>query len=297
MEIRQLRYFIAVADTLNFSRAAESVYLSQSALSRQIMDLEREIGLPLLRRSTRQVELTDAGRALQKSAKELISRWEKMLPEVRNLVTEDNQALALTVGVDARALAEPMRRKRFMSVLYELRRGYPGLRVLLRNNDHQELMKGVSDQSLDCVMVLDRELEHRAGLCQETYAHEEMVLVFRSENVHTDADYRDIIMNRGLILVDKEPQGLYHIIHILSDLRIEPQIRFCESIEDMTMTIQTGESAAILPESVVARLDDPSLQVLHMPSEYTRLSLSLIWRKDHSNPLIPKLMERIKEIV
>lgn len=67
MEIRQLRYFIAVADTLSFSRAAESVYLSQSALSRQVMDLEREVGLPLLHRSTRQVELTDAGRALQKA--------------------------------------------------------------------------------------------------------------------------------------------------------------------------------------------------------------------------------------
>lgn len=101
MEIRQLRYFIAVADTLNFSRAAESVYLSQSALSRQIMDLEKEVGLPLLRRSTRQVELTEAGKALQKGAKELISRWEKMLPEVRNQVAEEAQALSLTIGVDA----------------------------------------------------------------------------------------------------------------------------------------------------------------------------------------------------
>lgn len=296
MEIRQLRYFIAVADTLNFSRAAESVYLSQSALSRQIMDLEREVGLPLLRRSTRQVELTDAGRALQKSAKELISRWEKMLPEVRNLVAEDEQALTLTVGVDARALAEPTRRKSFLTVLYDLRREYPGLRVLLRNYDHQELMKGISDQTLDCVLVLDRKMEQRSDLCQETYMHEDMVLVFRSENVHEDGDHRDIIMNRGLILVDKEPQGLYHIIHILSDLRMEPQIRFCESLEDMTMTVQTGESAAILPESVVARLDDPSLQVLRLPSEYTKLSLSLIWREDQSNPLLPVLRERIKQI-
>ena len=106
MEIRQLRYFIAVADTLNFSRAASSVYLSQSALSRQIMDLEKEVGLPLFRRSTRQVELTDAGKALQKSAKELISRWEKMLPEVRNAVSDEARALTLTIGVDARKTYE-----------------------------------------------------------------------------------------------------------------------------------------------------------------------------------------------
>ncbi len=102
MEIRQLRYFIAVADTLNFSRAAESVYLSQSALSRQIMELEQEVGLPLFRRSTRKVELTAAGRALQTNAKELISRWEKILPEVHAQSTEKLCTLTLTIGVDAR---------------------------------------------------------------------------------------------------------------------------------------------------------------------------------------------------
>ena len=296
MEIRQLRYFIAVADTLNFSRAAESVYLSQSALSRQIMDLEKEVGLPLLRRSTRQVELTEAGKALQKSAKELISRWEKMLPEVRNQVAEAAQALSLTIGVDARALANPVRRHRFLGTIYEMRRSYPGLRVLLRNRDYQELMKGLSDGTLDCALVLDRELEQKSDFQQEAYGQEEMVLVFRSENAHRAGDHAHVIMNRGLILVDKEPQGLYHIIHMLSDLRLEPQIRFCESLEDMTMTVETGESAAILPESVVAKLHNPELQTLHLPSNHAKLTLSMIWSKNQANPLIPELRERLRQM-
>lgn len=297
MEIRQLRYFIAVADTLNFSRAAESVYLSQSALSRQIMDLEREVGIPLLRRSTRQVELTEAGRALQKSAKELISRWEKMLPEVRKQVAEEPRALTLTIGVDARALARPERRRDFLTMLYELRRAYPGLRVLLRNQDYQELMKGISDKTLDCALVLDRELEQRADLSQETFAQEEMVLVFRSANRHRDGDHNSIILNRGLILVDKEPQGLYHIIHILSDLGLEPQIRFCESLDDMTMTVETGESAAILPQSVVEKLNDPALQVLHLPSEHAKLYWTLIWSKNRANPLLVELRKKLVSAV
>ena len=296
MEIRQLRYFIAVADTLNFSRAAESVYLSQSALSRQIMDLEKEVGLPLLRRSTRQVELTEAGKALQKGAKELISRWEKMLPEVRNQVAEEAQALSLTIGIDARALANPVRRHRFLGTIYEMRRSYPGLRVLLRNRDYQELMKGLSDGTLDCALVLGRELEQKSDFQQEAYGQEEMVLVFRSENAHHAGDHAHVIMNRGLILVDKEPQGLYHIIHMLSDLRLEPQIRFCESLEDMTMTVETGESAAILPESVVAKLHNPALQTLHLPSDHAKLTLSMIWSKNQTNPLLPELRERLRQM-
>ena len=55
MEIRQLKYFAAVADTLNFSRAAETLFISQSALSKQIADLERELGMVLLQRDKRSV--------------------------------------------------------------------------------------------------------------------------------------------------------------------------------------------------------------------------------------------------
>ena len=60
MEIRQLKYFAAVADTLNFSRAAETLLISQSALSKQIADLERELGMVLLQRDKRSVRLTPA---------------------------------------------------------------------------------------------------------------------------------------------------------------------------------------------------------------------------------------------
>ena len=64
MEIRQLKYFAAVADTLNFSRAAETLFISQSALSKQVADLERELGMVLLQRDKRSVRLTPAGKVI-----------------------------------------------------------------------------------------------------------------------------------------------------------------------------------------------------------------------------------------
>ena len=83
---------------------------------------------------------------------------------------------------------------------------------------------------------------------------------------------------------------------MLSDLRLEPQIRFCESLEDMTMTVETGESAAILPESVVAKLHNPALQTLHLPSDHAKLTLSMIWSKNQTNPLLPELRERLRQM-
>src|SRR5918992_5000716 len=72
IELRHLRSFVAVADELNFGRAAEQLYLSQPALSRQIRALEQLVGCQLLRRSTHRVELTLAGEALLDRARNLL---------------------------------------------------------------------------------------------------------------------------------------------------------------------------------------------------------------------------------
>ena len=73
VEIRHLRAFIAVAEELNFSRAAARLYVSQPALSRQVRALERSIGYQLLRRSTHRVELTLAGEALLERARQVLT--------------------------------------------------------------------------------------------------------------------------------------------------------------------------------------------------------------------------------
>ena len=295
MEIRQLRYFIAVADTLSFSAAADSVFLSQSALSRQIMALEKELGLPLLKRSTRIVELTEAGQILRRSSKDIISRWEKLEPELKNQVQPEHQAMTLTIGCDDRALAEPTRRVAIMEMFYRLRRKYRGIRILFQKSGYSELIQGLVDETLDCAFALDRVMDHREEIASSVLCREEMVLIFRSANPHSPKESRKIIENRGLILVDKESQGLYHILQILNELHVAPQLRFCESAEDMTMTVETGESAAIVPRSVAQKLRNPNLQILSLPGQQAKLDFSLLWNKNQTSPIMPEVLAALRE--
>ena len=82
MELRELRYFLAVAQEENISKAAEYLYIAQPSLSKQMQNLEKEIGRPLFIRGNRKITLTDAGKLLRKRAEELIELYEKTEAEM-----------------------------------------------------------------------------------------------------------------------------------------------------------------------------------------------------------------------
>ncbi|WP_031110108.1 LysR family transcriptional regulator, partial [Streptomyces sp. NRRL S-146] len=77
VHLRELRYFVAVAEELHFTRAAERLYVSQPALSKQIRALERQVGVELFRRDRHGVALTDAGTALLPHARGVLDAWEE----------------------------------------------------------------------------------------------------------------------------------------------------------------------------------------------------------------------------
>ena len=87
MELRHLRYFLAVAEAENVSRAALKLHLSQPALSRQIRDLEDELGFRLLERTAKSVRLTEAGRIFLKEARAVLQRAERMLSHAEFQIT------------------------------------------------------------------------------------------------------------------------------------------------------------------------------------------------------------------
>ena len=82
MEIRELRYFLAIAREQSISKAAESLYMTQPSLSRQMQNLEKELGKQLFVRGSKKIELTEAGFLLQKRAEEMLALYEKTQAEL-----------------------------------------------------------------------------------------------------------------------------------------------------------------------------------------------------------------------
>src|SRR6201993_4322750 len=104
VELRHLRYFVAVAEMENVSRAALKLHVSQPALSRQIRDLEDEIGFSLLERTAKSVRLTDAGRAFLDNARALLQNADDAVTKARGFASAENTELQ--VGYSAENTAE-----------------------------------------------------------------------------------------------------------------------------------------------------------------------------------------------
>ena len=97
MELRYLRYFVAVAEARNFTRAARELGISQPPLSQQIQRLEREIGTPLLRRLTRGIELTEAGESFYEDACQILALSDAALEKTKGIARGMNGRLALGI--------------------------------------------------------------------------------------------------------------------------------------------------------------------------------------------------------
>ncbi len=294
MELRQLRYFVAVADTLNFSRASESLYVSQSALSKQISELEREMGVTLFNRDKRNVELTSAGRLLLPEVKNILFQSEKLIPLLQHEANDTPPSRSIHIAVEPRADDDPIIHQVLTDAVYHQRKEIPGLRALFWREEYVDIKKALQEGTMDLGVFhhsdqfIGETLESRL-LCED-----EMVLVFRSK-----ADQRDdrevlleTLQKRGVFLLEKEPRGLAQILAILDAIGSAPQIRFCRNRTAMLLTMESGESTAILPESIARRLKGSDLHILHFGHPAARLYLLAAWNRDTQNKLTSQIADR-----
>ncbi|GAA4671806.1 LysR family transcriptional regulator [Gordonia humi] len=174
MELRHLRYYIAVAEECHFGRAAERLHIAQPPLSQQIKQLEAELGVKLLERSTRKVELTDAGLAYLQRAREVVSAVDAAGDEAVRIA--DGEVGRLAIGFTGSATYDLL-----PTMARRLRASMPGIELDLRGEmltpeQTTALREGVIDLGILRPPVNDPELD------LEVLRHEAMTAVVPTDH-------------------------------------------------------------------------------------------------------------------
>jgi DNA-binding transcriptional LysR family regulator len=156
MELRHLRYFLAVGEASNFSKAAAQLRVAQPALSRQIRDLEEEIGVELLRRSPRGVRLTPEGRLFLEEVRQLLRRTDESVEKVRALVRGEYSELHVGYLFLTMQILPP--------ALAAFQKAMPGVKVLLNELSSDELIAGLRNGMLEFAIMLQPAGEQIAGI-------------------------------------------------------------------------------------------------------------------------------------
>jgi DNA-binding transcriptional LysR family regulator len=279
-ESRDLRYFVAVAERLSFTRAAETIPLSQSALSEAVHRLEGEIGTELLRRNSRRVELTPAGEVLLADAREVLAHLDHAIDRAER--AGRGEVGRLRVGFEASGAGE-------LSTLARARFGreHPGVRVEPKRFDWGGEAGGLRDEVCDVAFVwLPNDL---SGLTVEEVASERRYaglpkghrLARQPCLSITDLKDEPIMWTRRAPrlwvdwwAVNPRPDGSEPIWGPEND-----------NVEEMLEQVAEGAAICITPRSMATHYARPDLAWVPI-EDIDPLRIALCWRRGDDSPLV-----------
>jgi len=270
MELRQLEYFVAVAEEANFTRAAERIHVAQPAVSAQIQRLERELGQPLLDRSRRTVRLTAAGEAALPYAKAALAA----VADIRVAVDELTQLVrgTVTIGtVTSHSVDIP-------ALLADFHADYPQVEITLSTDNSDALIEEVRTGALDAAIVSVGPDEQPEGLAVEVVTDEAIqAVVSLTDKLASRKTVRlSDLADRQLIALPVGAGIRHQFDTACAKAGVTPRIAFEASTPVALADLaERGLGVAIVPASVPRGRDD--LHALAIVPQL-RGRLVLAWR-------------------
>src|SRR5216684_1054143 len=244
MELRHLRYFLAVGEALNFTRAATQLRVAQPALSRQVQDLEDEIGVDLLRRSPRGVTLTAEGKLFLEEVRELLKRADESVEKVRAPARGEYGDLHIGYAPSPTVEILP-------PALAAFQKAVPRVKVLLHDLSSDELIAGLQNATLElAVMVRQPVGDETAGIQFELLRTYPLCVAMTA--THPFARLKSVSLEKlaaePLVGLRRKDYPEYHRIldRLFAPIRATPRIAVeCDSASSLITEVEAGHGVAL----------------------------------------------------
>ena len=279
MELRQLRYLVALADERHFTRAAAREHIAQPALSQQIRRLEAEVGLALVERTTRRVAMTDAGHLL-------VARARRILAEV-----DDAQAeLGVLAGVRSGRLAvgaiHTMGPVDLSLLLASFHRNHPDVELTVREQSSEELAEMLRDDVIDLAFLSVTEHIQSRGLQLRPLVSEELMVVLPTQHHLAKRDDVKLTELAGDPFISFRPGSRLRELldSAAAGAGFQPRIALeSNEVRRIRSLVSSGLGVAILPRSDAVGVGAPVAATRLVEPELTRdVTLASRAKRRHS---------------
>jgi len=247
MELRHLRYFVAVAEEQNVTRAAARLHVSQPPLSRQIRDLEDELGVALFEHSAKAIRLTDAGRAFLAEAQAVLRRAEEAVQTVKAVAS--GQRGEIHVGYAPSLTVEVLPR-----ALRAFQEARPGVRVRLHDLSTEEMLHDLRQRRLHVALLIQPLAKALNGLVFEELRRYPVCVA--AHPAHPVARARKIglaqIAEERLIVYTREDYPEYHewLSELFAPLKRAPQVaEEHDSSTSLVAAVEAGRGVALVQKN------------------------------------------------
>ncbi|WP_187386151.1 cidABC operon transcriptional activator CidR [Paenibacillus tuaregi] len=274
MDIRQLQYLIEVARLRSFTKAAESLYITQPTISKTIRQMEEELGVVLFDRIGKRIELTDAGQIMVNQAQNIVTSFNNMsaeLDDLRNL-KKGHIRIGLPPMVGASF---------FPTVIGQFHKKYPDITIQLFEDGAKKVEADVASGALDVgIAVLPLKME---GIEYFSFVEEKLNLLVHPTHRLSGLKEAPLIELAGESFVLFREDFVLHDRIIAECVRVgfQPRVVYESSQWDLiSEMVAANLGIALLPETVCREVDPSRVAILPLVNPVIPWNLGIIWRED-----------------
>ncbi len=287
MDLRHIRYFLALAEELNFSRAAERLYISQPPLSRQIMELEEKIGAKLFHRTKQEVELTNAGRVLMHEAYQIIDQVEQAFISTR--LSSTGKVGELRIGFSGAV-------NDIIPTLKKYRKAYPQVRITLKHLTSTEQIQALNERKIDIGNISVPTTNEKI----QTIPLKKLFFKVALPEGHPLALKKSInlrdLENETIIITSKSAGIVFYetIMNIFETIDFKPNIAIqAHDLQTVLTFVSSGVGISLTPSPFV-----PVKGIVMREIEGINFAVEgrLAWRTDNRSEVLEEFLEFFKGI-
>lgn len=294
MELKQLTYFLAVADCLSFSRAAEKLYISQPALSYQIAELERELGAELFIRDKRSVSLTLTGRRLVTPARQML----ETSTEIRKIARRhlDDAGFFQRICIYFEEGFAHHECSGVARTLGQFIQAHPNIDFSLHRANTDECLEQLQQGEMDIAILTQYHNETLpAGLEEQTLFTDRLVAVVPK---HTQAlglhSSSAVFQHYELGHITSMPRIHTRVLKYLRDAGLAPSVHPVDDLASAFTYLYAGRMALVLPYQYVLAHNYPDFDTVDLPGKTMELRCTAVWNAHNNLPALSALLEAWK---